>query len=153
MEVERPRERTETVVDQSGVDPIPVPPEWQFSLRSLLIFTTIVSICLAIGTYFAGVAFAAFALVIIQVGTLLSVDWLIRPANRPVLAFVAAGSWTVLGCGLLIISFTLAYGRISAGDRSSAWVVIMFLTLAAPICYLFAWRRWKRLSVQRRANL
>jgi len=71
-----------------------VPPEWQFSLRRLLIATTVVSLCLAVGTYLAGVAFIIFAVVLIEVATLLSVDWLIRPANRPLLAFVTAGSCT-----------------------------------------------------------
>ena len=151
MESERNIERAEPSVDPSLQKPVPA--EWQFSLRSLLLVTTVVSICLAIGTYFAGVAFAAFVLVLFQVAMLFSVDWLIRPANRRMLAFVAAGSWIVLGSGLLTVSFSLAYGRISAGDRSGAWIAIMFLTLAVPFCYWFAWRRWKRLTAQRRANL
>jgi hypothetical protein len=136
-----------------GTDRASVPREWQFSLRSLLLVTTAVSICLAIGTYFVGIAFAAFVLVLLQVAMLFSIDWLIRPANRRMLAFVAAGSWIVLGSGLLIVSFSLAFGRLEAGDRSGVWIAIMFITLAAPACYFFAWRRWKRLTAQRRVNL
>jgi uncharacterized membrane protein YqgA involved in biofilm formation len=150
MKVEPPAEPSDSIAERPGVDRVTVPREWQFSLRSLLLVTTVVSICLAIGTYFAGVAFAAFVLVLLQVVLLFSVDWLIRPANRLMLAFVAAGSWLILGSGMLIISFTLAYGRISTGDRSVFWVVIMLITLAAPFCYWFAWRRWKRLTAQRR---
>ena len=146
-------ERTEIVTDQPGADRTAIPREWQFSLRSLLLATTVVSICLAIGTYFAGVAFAVFVLVLLQVVMLLSVDWLIRPANRRMLAFVAAGSWIILGSGMLMISFSLAYDRNSSGDRSIFWAVIMLISLAAPICYFVVWRRWKRLSAQRRGNL
>ena len=135
-----------------GAERVPVPREWQFSLRSLLLVTTAVSICLAIGTYFVGIAFAAFVLILLQVVMLFSIDWLIRPANRRMLAFVAAGSWIILGSGLLIVSFTLAYGRLAAGDKNGVWIAIMFITLAAPVCYFFAWRRWKRLTSQRRAN-
>jgi hypothetical protein len=147
------KERTETISDQPGTDRVAVPREWQFSLRSLLLATTVVSICLAIGTYFAGIAFAAFVLILLQVVMLFSVDWLIRPANRRMLAFVTAGSWIILGSGMLTISFALAYDRLSSGDRSIFWAVIMLISLAAPFCYFVAWRRWKRLSAQRRGNL
>jgi hypothetical protein len=153
METEHPTNGVQPIPDQSRTDHVRVPGEWQFSLRSLLLATTVISICLAIGTYFAGVAFAAFVLVLLQVAMLFSVDWLIRPANRRVLAFVAAGSWIVLGSGLLIVSVSLAYGPISAGNRNGVWIAIVFLSLAVPFCYLFAWRRWKRLTAQRRANL
>jgi hypothetical protein len=153
MENKYPIKEAESIAEHPRTDRVSVPREWQFSLRSLLLVTTVASICLAIGTYFVGVAFAAFVLVLLQVVMLFSVDWLIRPANRRMLAFVAAGSWIVLGSGMLIISFSLAYGRLAAGDRSGVWIAIMLITLAAPVCYLFAWRRWKRLTTQRRANL
>jgi hypothetical protein len=146
METNRPTKGLESITDRPLTDRIPVPREWQFSLRSLLLATTVVSICLAIGTYFAGVAFAAFVLVLLEVAVLFSFEWLIRPANRRVLAFATAGSWIVLGSGMLIVSFSLAYGHLAAGDRSVVWTAIMFITLAAPVCYWIAWRRWKRLT-------
>jgi hypothetical protein len=153
MKTEPQTERTEIVADLPGIDRVAVPREWQFSLRSLLLATTVASICLAIGTYFVGVVFAGLALVLLQVVILFSVDWLIRPANRRLLAFAAACCWIILGSGLLMISFTLAYDRISTGDRTVYWSDTVFISLAAPLCYFVAWRRWKRSSAQRRGNL
>jgi hypothetical protein len=153
MENKDPINGLESIADQLRTDRAPVPREWQFSLRSLLLVTTAVSICLAIGTYFVGIAFAAFVIVLLQVVMLFSVDWLIRAANRRMLAIVVACSWIILGSGLLLVSFSLAGGRLAAGDRSEVWIAIMVITLTAPICYFFAWRRWKRLTAQRRANL
>jgi hypothetical protein len=127
-------------------DRAPVPREWQFSLRSLLLVTTVVSICVAMGTYFVGVAFAAFVLVLLEVVALFSFEWLIRPVNRRLLSFVVTGSWIILGSGMLIVSFSLAYGRLAAGDTSDVWFAIMFIALTAPVCYFVAWRRWKRLT-------
>ena len=145
--------RHDSTNDHPGADRVPVPREWQFSLRSLMVVTTVVSICLAIGTYFVGVAFAGFVLVLLEVVMLFSFEWLIRPANRRMLSFIAAGSWIILGTGLLIVSFSLAYGRLAAGDTSDLWIAIAFIALAALGCYYVAWRRWKRLKGQRRANL
>jgi hypothetical protein len=156
MEGKDPIRRLDSITDQVCTDRVSVPREWQFSLRSVLLVTTVASICLAIGTNFVGVALAAFVLVLLQVVILVilfSVDWLIRRTSRRMLAFVAAGSWIVLGSGLLIVSFSLAYGRQAAGDRSGVWIAIMFITLTAPVCYWFAWSRWKRFTALCRANL
>src|SRR5689334_15938360 len=144
MDTERHMERVEPGLDPSLEKPVPA--EWQFSLRGLLVTTTIVSICLAIGTYFKGIAFAVFAMILFQVAFLLSMDWLIRPANRRMLAFVAAGFWIVAGSSLLTVSGKLAWDRDPADDWKGVWVAIAFLTLAAPLCYWFAWRRWKHLT-------
>ena len=130
-----------------------VPPEWQFSLRRLLIATTVVSLCLAVGTYLAGVAFIIFAVVLIEVATLLSVDWLIRPANRPLLAFVTAGSWMIFGSGLLIMACKTAYELITLDRPEEMWAAVALCAITALLCYGFGWRRWRQLTAYRRANV
>jgi hypothetical protein len=145
--------------DASVADHSPVPSEWQFSLRGLLISTTIVSACLALGTYLAGIAFAVFVLVLLQVLLLLSIDWLIRPANRRLLAFVTGGTWMLTGSGLLAIAAKLMLSVPAANTVSSdvnpevLWSLGLVLAPAAVFCYWFGWRRWRRLSAQRRAKL
>ena len=124
----------------------PAAPVWQFSLRTLLIVTALVSVCLAIGVHFAGFMFALVVIGLIQVATLLSADWLIRPQNRRALAFVAAGSWIVLGSGLLIVGvreFFLFYGTKS---EPAKWMFTWCLVGAGVSCYYIAAKRWRRLA-------
>jgi hypothetical protein len=136
-----------------------VPREWQYSLRGLLVSTSIVSACLAVGTYLAGIAFAIFVLVLLQVALLLSVDWLIRPANRRLLAFITSGTWMLTGSGLLIIGATLILGFRTGGTLSKSvgpevlWTIGLIFAPAAAFSYWFGWRQWRRLTTQRRPNL
>src|SRR3954463_8190863 len=134
MESERPFERMESACGEPRIQR-PVPKEWQFSLRSLLIATTAVSVVMVLGMYLVGIAFVVFGIVLIQATILLAGDWLIRPANRRLLAFVTAGSWMVAGSGLLMIDlqfawdilFGITFNEISAG--------VVVLSLMAACCY------------------
>src|SRR6476620_390566 len=139
MDVEDPIKGLEPITNRPLTDQVGVPREWQFSLRTLLLVTTGVSICLAMGSYFAGVAFVGFMLVLFEVAVLFSLEWVIRPANRRMLAFVAASSWIILGSGLLIVGFALAYGRLLAGDTGAVRIGIALIALAAVRCYFVAW--------------
>jgi hypothetical protein len=129
-----------------------VPPErtpWQYSLRGLLIVTTLVSICLAVGTYFAGVMFVLGVIAAIQVATLLAADWLIRPQNRRALAAVSSGSWMILGSGLIVIGARRLYLLLRDDGGAAAWIFAMCLAAAGFYCFHVAANRWRRLSGQR----
>jgi hypothetical protein len=125
---------------------------WQFSLRSLLIATTIVSVCLAIGVHFAGLIFAVAAVGLTQAAMLLSADWLIRPQNRRALAFVTAGSWIVLGSSLLVIGGGQVYGAFKSDDARAAWMLGGCLIAGGLSCYLLAAKRWRSLTQADRAD-
>ena len=137
-------EHPETVADTPSRGPS-TPPEWQFSLRSLFIVTTIVSIGLAVGNYFAGFMFVAGVVAMIQVAILFTADWLIRPANRRALAFVTAGSWIVMGSGVAIIAITQFHGAITNQSRLQA-LLAAGLTFTAVICFYTAAHRWRSLT-------
>lgn len=119
---------------------------WQFSLRSLLVLTTIVSICLAIGIHFAGFMFVLVAVGVTQVAMMLFADWLIRPENRRALAFATAGSWLVFGSGLFVAAIFDFVSAIMA--RRNGWSVhfAILLALAALICFYVASIRWRKLA-------
>jgi hypothetical protein len=119
-------------------------PVWQFSLRSLLIATALISVILAIGVHLTGWMFALAMIALVQIATLLSADWLIRPENRRALAFVTSGSWIVLGSGLLVVSVREALLRIGAASSSAVWVFTSCLIGAGLGCYYVAARRWRR---------
>jgi hypothetical protein len=118
----------------------------QFSVRSLLIVTTIVSICLAIGVHFAGVMFALAFAALVQVGMLLSADWLIRPENRRALAFVTASSWIVLGSALLVVGVREVFVFYGTKSEPARWVFAWLLIGIGILCYYVAAKRWRRLS-------
>jgi hypothetical protein len=151
MNADSKPDELDPIVSRSTVDK-PVPREWQFSLRSLLITTTVISIVLAVGTYLAGVAFVIFAAVVIEAATLLSVDWLIRPANRQLLAFVTAGSWMLFGSGLAILACKFAYEIVAFDKPQEIWAAVFLLAFTALCCYGFGWRRWRQLTAYRRTN-
>jgi hypothetical protein len=152
METERPFEHIEPSCGELRVQR-PVPMEWQFSLRSLLIVTAAVSVVMVLGMYLVGVAFVVFVIVLIQATILLAGDWLIRPANRRLLAFVTAGSWMVAGSGLLMIDLEVMWDILFGITFIEMWAGVVVLSFMAAGCYWFAWRSWKRLTAQRRANL
>ena len=127
-------------------------PAWQFSLRALLIATTIASACLAVGVHFAGFIFVVVVVGLIQAAMLLGADWLIRPANRRALAFVTAGSWIVLGSGLLIIGASQLYGAIGSNDAAAAWTLGSCLVAGGISCYYLAAKRWRSLTQPDRAD-
>jgi hypothetical protein len=116
----------------------------QFSVRSLLIVTAIVSICLAIGVHSAGVMFALAFAAAVQVVMLLSADWLIRPQNRRALAFVSAGSWIVLGSALLVVGIREVF--YVTKSEPARWVFAWLLVGVGIFCYYIAAKRWRRLS-------
>ena len=125
---------------------------WQYSLRGLLIFTAIVSVCLAIGVYFAGAMAVIVTFGVIQAATLLAADWLIRPANRRSLAFVTAASWTILGSGLLMIGLREAY-KLNTNKTDLAWYSTIGLIIGVRFCFVLATRRWRQLTGQGRRNV
>lgn len=146
---------------------------WQFSLRGLLLLTTLVSICLAIGVHFAGFMVVFIAIGVTQVTMMLCADWLIRPQNRRALAFATAASWTTIGSGLLILGVRALYAAAdtlnsSAYSTTSTQGVTLndeqelanfvhtaygassalgvSLTAAGVVCYIAAIVRWRQLS-------
>ena len=145
MEIERSFERNEPACGEPRIQR-PVPNEWQFSLRSLLIATAAVSVVIFLGMYLAGIAFVVFVIVLIQATALLAGDWLIRPANRRLLAFVTTGSWMVAGSGLLMIGLQVMWDILFGITFSEMWAGVVVLSFIAAGCYCFAWRSWKRLT-------
>jgi hypothetical protein len=121
-------------------------PPWQFSLRSLLIATAVISVILAIGVHLTGFMFALLVIAIVQVSTLLSADWLIRPQNRRALAFVTAGSWIVLGSGLVIVGVREVLVRAGTDSDLAIWIFAWCLIGIGMICYYIAGKRWRRLT-------
>jgi ABC-type Mn2+/Zn2+ transport system permease subunit len=107
----------------------------QFSLRWLLLLTTVASVCLAIGVYFAGVMLVVVAFGLLQVATLVAADWLIRPENRRWLAMLTAASWTVVGSGFLMVVAT----------DVGPWMAVACIFIGG-VCFLLAARRWKQLT-------
>jgi hypothetical protein len=149
MESDRPDASNHDSPDELSF-PRPVPTEWQFSLKSLFVVTTVLSIAMALGTVFLGVALALFVFVLVQVATLLLADWLIRPANRRILAFVTAGSWIIFGSGMLIVAARFALDpaqREQLGD--TVWPICIFFAICAAFCYWCARMRWRQLTASR----
>lgn len=131
----------------------PVPSDWQFSLKSLFVVTTVLSIAMALGTIFLGVALVLLVIVMVQVATLLLADWLIRPANRRILAFVTAGSWIIFGSGMLIVAARFAFDpaqRDQLGDM--VWPISTFFAIGAAFCYWCGRVRWQQLTANRRTQ-
>jgi hypothetical protein len=120
---------------------------WQFSVRDLLIATTIISICLAVGVHFAGFMFVLIAIGVMQAAILLAGDWLIRPQNRRALAFATAGSWATVGSGLLVLLLSAVLNDQSLRSRSEAATLALEACLAVGCvtAYLVAAIRWRQL--------
>ncbi len=127
---------------------------WQFSLRSLLIVVTVVSVLLTVGVYFAGVLAAFMAVGLVQAAILLFADWLIRPGNRSVLAFVTAASWATIGSSFAIVAGFLAQQMIAGGEENVlSWLFVLFLGVCACVSYVMAKRRWQQLRSRGRAHV
>lgn len=119
---------------------------WQFSIRDLLLVTTIVSICLAIGVHYVGVIIVVVTVGLIEVAILLYADWLIHPENRRALAFVTAFSWATLGSGLLALAGRAGFQAIQiTTDASGEWMLGIFLLMGAIASYLMAAYRWRQI--------
>ena len=136
----------------ASTDARPKAPRWQFSLRSLLVVTALVSVCLAIGVHFAGFMFALVLIGLIQAATLLSADWLIRRENRRALAFVTSGSWIVLGSGLVILGGREMFSLLGAKGETAAWMFSSGLVATGAYCYYLASKRWRSLTQPDRAD-
>src|SRR5689334_18678320 len=122
-----------------------VPRQWQFSLRGLMFATAVVSVIMALGAYLVGAAFVIFVVVLVESASLLSFEWLIRPANRRFLAFTTAGCWAVLGSALLIIGVKVGCGIVMGSTDPEFWAAVIALSIFAVACYGFAWHRWRQL--------
>jgi hypothetical protein len=123
---------------------------WQFSLRSLLVVVTFVSVLLAIGVHLGGILVALIAVGILQAGILLSADWLIRPAHRRALAFVTAASWAIVGSSFVIGAIVTSNEIVSNNTGSLlSWSFTISLFGAGALSYYVAMRRWQQLSVRR----
>jgi hypothetical protein len=121
-------------------------PRFQFSIRDLLVTTTIVSICLAVGVHFVGFMAVVGALCVTQVAVLLASDWLIRPENRRALAFVSAGTWAILGSGLFALAFSALYqAAISANSQAPSTLAIC-LAIGAGLSWFMAAYRWRKMT-------
>jgi len=123
-------------------------PHWQFSVRDLLIATTIISICLAVGVHFAGFMFVLITIGVMQAAILLAGDWLIRPQNRRALAFATAGSWATVGSGLLVLLVGAVYQDQVTGTPQAipAWLLEGCLAVGCAIAYVVAAIRWRQLA-------
>jgi hypothetical protein len=130
-----------------------VPREWQFSLRGLFILTTILCAYLALAAALPLDEFVLLSVMLFLVAVLLSVEWLIRPANRHILACVTAGLWMFFGIALLIISIAIAMALITAGSDDSVWLAVVLFTLMAIACFRVGRRTWRQLTAYRRENL
>jgi hypothetical protein len=139
-------QRDDPIDDRLVSDLSSTVPAWQFSLRSLLVATALISVVLAIGVHLTGYLFALVVIGLLQVATLLSADWLIRPQNRRALAFVTAGSWTVLGSGLLVVGVREILVRVGTDSDLATWIFAWCLISIGIICYYIAAKRWRRLS-------
>lgn len=121
-------------------------PRFQFSVRDLLVATTIASVCLAIGIHFLGFMAVVGTVCIAQAAVLLASDWLIRPENRRSLAFATAGIWAILGSGLLLLALPAIFQAFDpASSRASATLAIC-LTIGAGISYFMAVYRWRTIA-------
>jgi len=128
-------------------------PEQQFTLRDLRLALRLVWILVSIGFAVARYWIVAMVLALILIPTFFVGDWLIRPTNRGALAFVVAGSWILLGCGLAIGASALIYHPIAKQTGALGWIIAVSLTLASTVCFVMAAKRWREGPHQRRANL
>lgn len=130
----------------SGVDAPRSRPRFQFSVRDLLVATTVVSVCLAIGIHFVGFMTVVGTLCVAQVVVLLVSDWLIRPENRRALVFATTGIWAILGSGLFLLALPAIFQATEpATSRASATLAIC-LTLGAGLSYFMAVYRWRKMT-------
>jgi hypothetical protein len=116
---------------------------WQFSLRSLLAFVSIVSILLAIGVHYAGAVVALVVWGLFQAGMLVSADWLIQPAHRRALAFLTAASWAIAGSSFVALALFALNGL---DDFAGSWAGALLLYLGGAFCYFLAALRWRQLT-------
>jgi hypothetical protein len=123
-------------------------PRWQFSLRNLLIAVTIISVWLAVGVHYVGFMFVLVPIIAVQAAMLLALDWLIRPQNRRALAFVTAGSWAVIGSGLLVLLGSTLLNEQALLSRSEAGTRVLEACLAVGglVAYVVAAKRWRQLK-------
>jgi hypothetical protein len=135
---------------QAGVEIDDGHTPWQFSLRTLLIVVTIVSILLAIGVHFGGFIVALATVGLMQAAMLFSADWLIRPEHRRVLAFVTAASWALVGSAFVIMGFATAHKvEVRSSGSILSWSFVISLFGAGALAYYIAHHRWQQLSVRR----
>jgi hypothetical protein len=114
---------------------------WQYSLFGLLVVTTIVSICLALGVSFPRVAIAAVAVGLVQAAALYLADWLIRSRGGRTLKQVTSIMRAVLGTALLIIATAVATAP-APHTSLLALMVAYVIGSIGLLCWILAWRYW-----------
>jgi hypothetical protein len=110
------------------------------------VLTTVASIGLAIGVHYGGFTVVALAAGLILAGALLSADWLIRPQNRRVLAFITASAWIVIGSGIVMLGVEAFVTTNALGKQELGWPVGAVLVAGGLSCYGIAAWRWAKLA-------
>lgn len=101
------------------------------------------------GVHFGGIIIAIVFIGSLHAGALLSADWLIRPENRRVLAFVTAASWALVGSTFVIgaiqsVDWISKINSLSALSRS----VAVALCGAGALSYYIGLRRWQHFNAR-----
>lgn len=122
----------------------------QFSTRSLLVLTAIVSVVLAVAVRMP----AVFQVALMVAAPVLFVVAIFQSANfatsdrRPRLALVA---WTALGSFFAIYSFAIYWFGLQGQESVSAFAVVLFCVMAGCclICLAEAWRSFNLIGASR----
>jgi hypothetical protein len=134
--------RRESVGNQVATGNAPAARPWQFSLRGLLITSTFISICAAMGTMLPALHFAVFVTVLI----LELLYWFTPRRSRRELSLVLAIMWAMLATSLLVSGIKWGYDLASNNRGREAHANILFCSVLAAIFFWLALRRWRRFS-------
>jgi hypothetical protein len=115
---------------------------WRFSLRSLLLMTTIMAVCLAFGVHYPRFTTFFVTLQLVWIVALMSAEWLIRPTNSRVQRLLTATIWAVLGSLFFAMSGREIYGLVAEAQYgSSAWAITICAAASGVVCCRMAWLR------------
>jgi heme/copper-type cytochrome/quinol oxidase subunit 4 len=76
---------------------------WQYSLFGLLVVTTIVSVCLAVGVHFPRMILGILAAGLVQVVALYSVEWVMRRRGGQTMRQVTVSLWAIVIVAVVVI--------------------------------------------------